>query len=158
MSRLVIAIAAGAMVLASAEAATAASTSYVHGTVSGHYRPVTATPDTGADYQVAAHGRTSLGATKAKGHVRGPGNIQQGRCTGRLTLTTSDGTLTVRLRSVKTFDAFASCQSGFAFAWRSVDGTGTYAGRDVSGQGTLTLVKPGNASEDPPPCYVTFDR
>jgi hypothetical protein len=114
-------------------------------------------PDAGHRYRVTAHGHTSLGATKAKGHVQGPGNIASGRCTARLTLSTAKGTLVVAATSEHKVKGFASCQSGFAFNWHAVKATGGYAGSSASGTGTLTLVQHGHASQSPPPAYVTFD-
>jgi len=129
----------------------------VQGTVAGTYTKLQTNPDTGEAYRVTAHGHTSLGATTAKGHVQGPGNIASGRCTARLTLSTSKGSLVVRLSSQQKVKSFARCQSGFAFNWHTAKATGSYEGASPSGTGTLTLVKPGNASQSPPPAYVTFD-
>ena len=143
----------GALLLASP--ASAAVT--VQGTVAGSYTTVATNPDTGHGYKVTAHGHTSLGATSARGTVQGPGNVASGRCTARLTLSTSKGTIVVALQSQKQMKSFASCQSGFAFNWHTAKATGGYQGASPSGTGTLTLVKPGNASQSPPPAYVTFD-
>ncbi|HEU5033966.1 MAG TPA: hypothetical protein VFT62_04305 [Mycobacteriales bacterium] len=151
------AVLAAATATAMAVPAVAATPLSVHGTISGAYHRVQTNPDVGRAYRVSGHGHTSLGATKAAGRVAGTGNIQQGHCTARLVLTTTKGTLTVAVRSSKTFGAFAACQSGFAFAWHSVTASGGYAGRSGSGTGTLTLVKPSHASQSPPPFYVTFD-
>jgi hypothetical protein len=129
----------------------------VQGTVTGTYTKVQTNPDAGAAYRVTAHGHTSLGATTAKGHVHGPGNIASGRCTARLTLSTSKGTLVVAASSQQKVKSFARCQSGFAFNWHTAKATGGYEGSSPSGTGTLTLVKPSNSSQSPPPAYVTFD-
>lgn len=134
-----------------------ARTVAVQGTVAGSYTSVATNPDTGHAYQVTAHGHTSLGTTSAKGRVQGPGNVASGRCTARLTLTTGKGTIVVALHSQHQVKSFASCQSGFAFAWHTAKATGSYAGSSPSGTGTLTLVTKGNSSESPPPAYVTFD-
>jgi hypothetical protein len=135
--------------------ATAAVT--VQGTVSGSYRSVATNPDTGHAYRLTAHGHTSLGATTAKGTVHGPGNVASGRCTARLTLTTSKGMIVVAVRSQKQVKSFARCQSGFAFNWHTAKATGGYEGATPSGTGTLTLVARSHASTSPPPAYVTFD-
>ena len=137
--------------------ATAATGLTVQGTIAGSYTTMQTNPDTGHGYRVNASGHTSLGATTGKGTVRGPGNIASGHCGATLTLTTSKGTVTVSAVGTKTVKGFADCQSGFAFAWHMTKGTGSYAGKSASGKGTLTLVKQGNASENPPPAYVTFD-
>ena len=129
----------------------------VQGTVAGTYSSMATNPDTGHAYKLTAHGHTSLGATTAKGSVQGPGNVASGRCTARLTLTTSKGSLVVAARSQKQFKSFASCQNGFAFNWHTAKATGGYAGSTPSGTGTLTLVQRKNASSTPPPAYVTFD-
>jgi hypothetical protein len=129
----------------------------VQGTVAGTYTKLRTNPDAGAAYRLTAHGHTSLGATTAKGRVQGPGNIASGRCTARLTLSTSKGTIVVAASSQHKVKSFARCQSGFAFNWHTVKATGGYEGASPSGSGTLTLVKPGNASQSPPPAYVTFD-
>ena len=129
----------------------------VQGTVAGSYTTVATNPDAGRAYKVTAHGRTSLGATTARGTVQGPGNIASGRCSGRLTLSTSKGTIVVSLRSQKQVKSFASCQSGFAFNWHTAKATGGYEGASPNGTGTLTLVKASNSSQSPPPAYVTFD-
>ena len=129
----------------------------VQGTVAGTYTKVQTNPDAGASYRITAHGHTSLGATRAKGHVQGPGNIASGRCTARLTLSTTKGSLVIRASSQHKVKSFARCQSGFAFNWHTVKSTGGYEGASPSGTGTLTLVKSGNASQSPPPAYVTFD-
>ena len=148
-------LAVGGVLLATS--ATAATSVPVQGTVAGSYTSIATNPDTGHAYKVTAHGHTSLGSTQAAGRVSGPGNVASGRCAGRLKLTTGKGTLVVSLRSQKTVKSFASCQSGFAFNWHVVSGTGNYKGKSGSGEGTLTLFKPGNSSESPPPAYVTFD-
>lgn len=129
----------------------------VQGTVAGSYTSIATNPDTGHAYRVNAQGHTSLGSTTAKGTVQGPGNVAIGRCTARLTLTTSKGTIVVSLRSQHTVKSFASCQSGFGFNWHTAKATGGYEGASPSGTGTLTLVKKSNASQSPPPAYVTFD-
>ena len=129
----------------------------VQGTVAGSYSKLATNPDAGEAYHVTAHGHTSLGATTAKGRVQGPGNIASGRCTAHLTLSTSKGTLIVAATSQHKFQSFARCQSGFAFNWHTVKATGGYEGASPSGTGTLTLVKSSNASQSPPPAYVTFD-
>jgi hypothetical protein len=149
------AAAAGSALLVSPAAARAPLA--VQGTVSGSYTAVTTNPDTGHRYKVTASGHTSLGATTATGHVQGPGNVASGRCTARLTLTTSKGKLVVAARGTDQVKSFASCQSGFAFTWKTVKATGSYTGKSPSGDGTLTLVKSSNSSESPPPAYVTFD-
>lgn len=137
--------------------AAAAGTLAVQGTVAGSYASTQTNPDTGHAYKVNASGHTSLGATTTKGTVQGPGNIASGHCGATLTLTTSKGTVKVTAVGTKTVKGFADCQSGFAFKWHMTKGTGSYAGKSASGSGTLTLVKSGNASENPPPAYVTFD-
>jgi len=148
-------VACGLSTLLSATSAEAALA--VQGTVAGTYSSTQTNPDTGHAYALAAHGHTSLGATRAKGTVRGPGNIASGHCTARLTLTTSKGTLVVALRSQRQFKAFASCRNGFAFKWHTAKATGGYEGAAPSGTGTLTLVPAKHASSTPPPAYVTFD-
>ena len=148
-------IATGGALLAGS--ASAASTVTVQGTLAGSYATVQTNPDTGHAYKVNTSGHTSLGATTGKGIVRGPGNIASGHCGATLTLTTSKGTMSVTATGTKTVKGFADCQSGFAFKWRMTKGTGSYAGKSGSGSGTLTLVKKGNASESPPPAYLTFD-
>ena len=137
--------------------ATAAGTLAVQGTLAGSYSSMVSNPDTGHAYKVTASGHTSLGATSAKGVVQGPGNIASGHCGATLTLTTSKGTVKVAAVGTKSVKGFADCQSGFAFKWHMTKGTGSYAGKSSSGSGTLTLVKSGNASENPPPAYITFD-
>lgn len=149
------AVAAAAFALtAPASAGPAAA---VQGTVAGSYTDVQTNPDMGRLYRVTGVGHTSLGRTHAHGRIGGPGNVQYGRCAGRLTLKTADGTLVVKVRSMHRVGSFATCQSGFGFTWRTVDATGSYAGDSPSGTGTLTLVKPSHASSTPPPAYVTFD-
>lgn len=143
------------MLLATPSVAQAAVS--VQGTVAGSYSTVATNPDTGHGYRLTAHGHTSLGATTAMGHVQGPGNIASGRCTARLTLSTSKGTIVVAVTSQHKVKGFASCQSGFGFNWHTVKATGGYGGATPSGTGTLTLVKPANSSQSPPPAYVTFD-
>lgn len=137
--------------------ASAATTVAVQGTLAGSYAAMQTNPDVGHAYKVNAAGHTSLGATTGKGTVRGPGNVASGHCAATLTLTTSKGTVSVSATGTKTVKGFADCQSGFAFKWHMTKGTGSYAGKSASGTGTLTLVKPGNASETPPPAYITFD-
>ena len=154
LGALVVASAAGVIMTASPASARAVT---VQGTVAGSYSKLATNPDTGEAYRVTAHGHTSLGATTATGRVGGPGNIASGRCGGRLTLSTSKGTLVVAVSSQHKVKAFARCQSGFAFNWHTVKATGGYEGASPSGTGTLTLVKAGNASQSPPPAYVTFD-
>jgi hypothetical protein len=144
-----------ASVVATAGPALAAVT--VQGTVAGSYSALKTNPDAGRAYHLTAHGHTSLGKTTAKGRVQGPGNIARGRCTARLTLTTSKGTIVVAVRSQHTVKSFASCQSGFGFNWHTTKATGAYEGASPSGTGTLTLVAAKNASQSPPPAYVTFD-
>jgi hypothetical protein len=140
-------------------AAVAASSPSVHGTVAGSYRLIkTNLPDSGVRWRVHGHGRTSLGATQAAGHVMGPGFISKGPCTTRVVLTTADGSVTIRGRSDRDFPGFSKCQSGFALHWHIVSGTGADKGATGSGTGTLTLVKPRNSSETPPPFYLTLDR
>jgi hypothetical protein len=148
------AVVGGALLAGPASAATSVA---VQGTLAGSYSTMQTNPDTGHGYRVSGSGHTSLGATSAKGTVRGPGNIASGHCNATLTLTTSKGTLTVSAVGTKTVKGFADCQSGFAFKWHVTKGTGSYAGKSGSGSGTLTLVKQGNASETPPPAYITFD-
>ena len=154
--RTVLAAGAGAAI-AMLSASPAIAAVAVQGTVAGSYSKLATNPDAGAAYHLTAHGHTSLGATTAKGRVQGPGNIASGRCTARLTLSTSKGTLVVAASSQHKVKSFARCQSGFAFNWHTVKGTGSYEGASPSGTGTLTLVKSGNASQSPPPAYVTFD-
>jgi hypothetical protein len=137
--------------------ASAASTVALQGTLAGSYSAMQTNPDTGHGYRVNGSGHTSLGATTGKGTVRGPGNIANGHCGATLTLTTSKGSVTVSAVGTKSVKGFADCQSGFAFKWHMTKGTGSYAGKSGSGTGTLTLVKQGNASQNPPPAYVTFD-
>jgi len=144
----------GALLAAPAGAATGVT---LQGTLAGSYSSVQTNPDTGHAYKVTGSGHTSLGQTSGTGRVQGPGNIASGKCTARLTLKTSKGTLLVAATSTKSVKGFADCQSGFAFSWKTVKGTGSYAGKSGSGTGTLTLVKRANASENPPPAYVTFD-
>jgi hypothetical protein len=145
---------AASLLLAAPASASAVT---VQGTVAGTYTKLQTNPDAGDAYRLTAHGHTSLGTTTAKGRVGGPGNIASGRCSARLTLSTSKGTLVVAASSQHKFKAFARCQSGFAFNWHTVKATGGYEGASPSGTGTLTLVKSGNASQSPPPAYVTFD-
>ena len=152
---LVVATTGALSALLSATPASAAVT--VQGTVAGTYSSTPTNPDTGHAYKLTAHGHTSLGATTAKGTVQGPGNVASGRCSARLTLTTSKGTIIVALRSQKQVKSFASCRDGFAFDWHTAKATGGYEGASPSGTGTLTLVPPGHASQSPPPAYVTFD-
>lgn len=134
-----------------------ARTVTVQGTVAGTYSAKATNPDTGHSYRLTAQGHTSLGSTTAKGTVQGPGNIASGRCTARLTLTTSKGTIVVAAQSQKKVKGFASCQSGFAFSWHTAKATRGYAGAKPSGTGTLTLVPRDHSSQSPPPAYVTFD-
>lgn len=154
LGALVLASAAGVVLTAGPASARAVT---VQGTVSGSYSKLATNPDAGAAYHVTAHGHTSLGATTAKGRVQGPGNIASGRCTAHLTLSTSKGTLVVAASSQRKVKSFSRCQSGFAFNWHTVKATGGYEGASPSGTGTLTLVKSSNASQSPPPAYVTFD-
>ena len=151
-----VAVTAGALaVLLPALPAGAAVT--VHGTVAGTYSSTPSNPDTGHAYKLTARGHTSLGSTTARGTVQGPGNVATGRCTARLTLATSKGTIVVALRSQKQVKSFASCRNGFAFNWHTARATGDYQGSSPSGTGTLTLVARTHASRTPPPAYVTFD-
>lgn len=154
LGTLIAATVAGTVVAAGPASARAVS---VQGTVAGSYTSIQTNPDTGHAYRVTAHGKTSLGATTAKGRVQGPGNVATGRCTARLTLTTSKGTLVVAITSQHQVKSFASCQSGFGFTWHTTKATGGYEGAAPSGTGTLTLVKGSNSSQSPPPAYVTFD-
>lgn len=150
----VTAVAGGTLLASPAGAATSVT---VQGTTAGSYTTMQTNPDLGHAYKVNTSGRTSLGATTDKGTVRGPGNIASGHCTATLTLSTSKGTMSVSATGTKTVKGFADCQSGFGFKWHMTKGTGSYQGKTASGTGTLTLVKPGNASQSPPPAYVTFD-
>lgn len=150
----VTAVAGGALLAGPASAATSVT---VQGTTAGNYTTMQTNPDVGHAYKVNTSGHTSLGATTGKGTVHGPGNIASGHCTATLTLTTSKGTMSVSATSTKAVKGFADCQSGFGFKWHMTKGTGSYSGKSASGSGTLTLVKSGNASENPPPAYITFD-
>jgi hypothetical protein len=154
LGALVVASAAGVIMTASPASARVVT---VQGTVAGSYSKLQTNPDAGPAYRLTAHGHTSLGATSAKGRVQAPGNVRYGHCMARLSLSTSKGTLVVAVSSQKRVNGFASCQSGFAFNWHTVKASGGYEGASPSGTGTLTLVKPGNASQSPPPAYVTFD-
>jgi hypothetical protein len=93
-------------------------------------------PDAGKTYYLSGQGYVRpLGATSLTGNVSSLGNILQGQAGGTVTLTNTDGSITIQLTG--------PVQPGLSplprkFAYQVVGGTGTFAG--ATGTGTATLV------------------
>lgn len=128
----------------------------VSGRLAGSAATIATNPDTGVHYRVHGHGTTSLGATKVRGNVYGPGFVRAGYCTATLVLTTGKGSATVAVRATRPVPGGASCRGGFSFAWHTTRTTGAYAGRRGSGTGTLTVSRPATSGATTAAFHVTF--
>jgi hypothetical protein len=120
----------------------AAATSSLAGRGSGHWHVITPDPHiSDAPRVFALHGHGNFGGKNVTitGKMGGIGFIDRARCTVRLQLTTSNGTITVRGASVKRYPGFSECGHDFAFHYRSHKPTGNYAGKSFSGRGHLVL-------------------
>jgi hypothetical protein len=107
------------------------------GTITGTYTTPFAVPDVGRNYHFQGSGTAgALGNVTATGSVTLPGFIASGRATGKLTLTNSQGSVTLLLAGPVEpgFGAFPSTLS-YAIA----SGTGAYAGDTASGTIAATL-------------------
>jgi hypothetical protein len=105
------------------------------GQVSGTWSTVPTVPDVGQVQKLSGSGTVSpLGTVQVRATLRMPGFIFIGRATGRLVLSSSQGTVTLQLTG--------PLQAAFgpppgSFTYRVTGGTGAYVGD--SGQGTATF-------------------
>jgi hypothetical protein len=153
-----VATAATAALLAAslATTASAASTLAVSGRVAGSYSASSSNADAGQSYQLyRGKGTTSLGSTTSSGKGHGLGFVNQAYCSMSALLVTSRGKVSVRIRSKTTEPGGFSCKS-FAFTWRSVSSSGSYAGKSGSGTGSVTMSKTDSTGHGT--FALTFDK
>jgi hypothetical protein len=107
----------------------------VLGQATGNYTVAAPTPDAGTGYNLSGTGTfAGLGSVTVAGTVQGVGLIQQGNAGGTLTLTNSQGSVTLQLTGPS--------QGGFStlppvFKYHIVSGTGAFS--DAQGSGVLKL-------------------
>lgn len=102
--------------------------------IAGTYTQPFGNPDGGPRYQFTGSGvNNALGHFTMTGHMQGPGFVASGQTIGHLTITTSRGTLTVRVWGPP--QSPGSLPPTMAFKISS--GTGAYA--NSSGKGQLIL-------------------
>ncbi len=114
------------------------STISLAGSTSGTYRVSVPVPDAGTVYQFQGTGTvTPLGLMTISGHVTLPGLILQGHASGTLTLTNSNGSVTLALTG-PTEDGFGSFPTTLAYT--IAQASGLYAGDAASGSISVTLI------------------
>lgn len=106
------------------------------GAVTDHPQP----PDVPTQHELTGTGTTNLGPTQVHGTLQGTGFVEWGTCSGALTLTTRQGTLTLRVSSAR-IGSFSECPT--RLSWRISRSTGSLSGS--TGSGTMLLTTKGSA-------------
>jgi len=115
---------------------------HFHGKLTGTFSHVLTNPDAGNAYSFSATGNLgAVGTVSASASIKLPGFVAKGNALGTLTLTTSTGTLTLKLAGPleKGFGPMPS-----AVRYYVSSGTGAYANASGAGNIGITLAPKGD--------------